>query len=170
MRFLKLRLKDYKENNINILKEVMKFYEDLIEKSKKFNKKNSFILLKNFSEKIGDLKLKENVGNLLNKIFEYQGPRFAVIFLLKHFQSSVKGVNPLKEFSAFLEKSISEYGIQRFPLKEIIDFSCFLASNTNQQIRLNATNLLCSLYKFIGEPLKSMLKEIKESTLNVIFL
>ena len=81
---------------------------------------------------------------------------------------NVKGVSSLKEFSFFLEKSIEEFGISSFPVKDLVDFSILLASNANPQLRNSATNLLCCIYKYIGQPIKKFLSEIKESTMTII--
>lgn len=167
-KFIKIKLKDFKENNFNILKETFSVYETLIDKCNNFTRKFSNIIIKNYSEKIGDNKLKQSIINLLQKMFEFQSPKITTTNLIKHFTNNVKGVNSIKEFSAFLEKAIDEFGIGYFPVKEIADFSIYLANNVNPQIRNCATTLLCVLYKYTGEPLKKLLGDIKEATLNNI--
>ena len=43
-----------------------------------------------------------------------------------------------------------------------------MAGNSNPQVRTSATNLICVLYKYLGEDLKPLLKDIKESTMKMI--
>jgi hypothetical protein len=106
--------------------------------------------------------------NLLTKIFEFHSPKITTSNIIKHFTKNVKGANALKEFFFFLEKATDDFGIAHFPVKEFADFSIFLTSNGNNDLRKSATLLLCSMYKYLGEPLKRFLSEIKEVTMGEI--
>ncbi len=167
-KFIKIKLKDFKENNFNILREAFILYENLVERCSSFTRKHANIIIKNFSDKIGDQKLKTQMQNLLTKINEFHSPKITTSNLIKHFSKNVKGANSLKEFSLFLEKSIDEFGINQFPVKEIIDFSILLETNANKDLRKTATSLLCCMYKYLGDPIKRFLTEIKEATLKEI--
>lgn len=167
-KFIKIKLKDFKENNFNILREAFIVFETIIEKCNGFTRKYANVIIKNFSDKIGDPKLKTQTQNFLSKIFEFHSPKITTSNLLKHFTKNVKGANSLKEFCIFIEKSIDDFGIGQFPVKEIVDFCTLLASNSNKDLRKAATALLCGMYKYIGEPLKRFLTEIKEATMKEI--
>lgn len=168
LRFIRIKLKDYKENNFNIVKEALLVVQNLCESCGNFAKKHCIIIIKKISEKIGDNKLKSNVLNLFVKFMEYHGPKYITNILLKHLTNNVKSPSVLKEFSIFLEKVIEDFGIGILPIKELVDYGKFLASNANPQLRNSATQLLCMIYKYIGPNIKKFLNDIKEATLKVI--
>ena len=43
-----------------------------------------------------------------------------------------------------------------------------LANNSNPQVRTSAISLLCILYKYLGKDVKTLTRDIKESTLKLI--
>lgn len=167
-KFVKIKLKDYKENNFNIIKEAIVVIQNLCELCNNFAKKHCVIIIKKLSEKMGDMKLKQNVVNLLMKFMEYHGPKYITNVLLKHMTQNVKSAPALKEFSNLMEKVVDDFGIAMLPVKELVDFGKFLASNANPQLRNSATALLCCIYKYIGPNIKKFLNDIKEATLKVI--
>ena len=63
---------------------------------------------------------------------------------------------------------IDEYGMNGFPLKEIIDFAKFATTNANPAVRTASMNLFCELYKFVGEQVRNFLDGVKDSTLKMI--
>jgi hypothetical protein len=168
LRFLKIKLKDFKENNFNVLRESLSVIQCLCESCNNFTKKHCVIIIKKICEKLGDNKLKTNVTTLFMQFMEYHTPKYILNILLKHMTNVVKGPMVLKEFALFMEKSIEEFGINTHPVKEIVDYAKFLANNPNPQLRSAATTLLCCIYKYIGPNIKKFLTDIKEATLAVI--
>ena len=71
--------------------------------------------------------------------------------------------NNLEESKLKIRENINLY-----PIREIIEFSCFLENNTNSQCRNSGTNILCSMYTFLGNNIKPLLKDLKESTMKSI--
>ena len=167
LRFIKLKLKDYKENNFNIIKEAINVFIALAENCEGFVKKHSYIVVKKLHEKFGDNKLKVAVAELFLIFMQYHGPKYITNVIIKYMHS-VKGPTILKEFGLFLETVIQEFGINIIPIKEIVEFSKILASNPNPQLRNVATTILCLIYKNIGPTIKKFLNDIKEATLKVI--
>lgn len=169
--FIKISIKNFKENNFNILREAFHCYEDLtkiLSQEKIFNKKTCESILKEIWEKLSDSKLKESLTNLIFTFMEYFSPNFIITNLIKYLEKT-KSINLLKEYSMLFEKSIEEFGINNIPVKDIVSFGKILSNNSNPQLRYASTSLLCSLYKFIGNDLKIFLnKDIKESTYKAI--
>jgi len=169
--YIKMILRDFKENNFNILREAFNCYAELtiilgIEKI--FDKKICSTIIKEIWEKLSDTKLKESLINLIYIFMEYFSPIFVINNLIKNLEKT-KSVNLLKEYSSFFEKSIEEFGISNIPIKEIVNYCKILANNSNHQVRYASTNLLCFLFKFIGNDLKILInKDIKESTYKAI--
>ena len=167
LRFIKLKLKDYKENNFNIIKEAINVFIAMIENCDAFGKRHSALLIKKLHEKFGDNKLKAAIASLFITIMQYHGPKYTTNIIIK-YMNNVKGPTVLKEFGLFLENVIEEFGINLIPTKEIVEFSKILANNPNPQLRNVATAILCLIYKNIGPTIKKFLNDIKEATLKVI--
>ena len=74
----------------------------------------------------------------------------------------------LNEYSTLFIKLIEENDIKDLPISDIVKYCKLMAGNSNPQVRTSATNLICVLYKYMGEDLKPLLKDIKESTLKMI--
>lgn len=165
--YIRAQLKNFKEINFNIIREASVLYLYLLSNFKEFGKNYATTIIKGLHEKLGDNKLKDNITSLLISMMEHFTPKYIIIMLLKHLEKN-KSVTLLKEYSAFFEKVIEEFGIGTVPVKELVEYSKLLAANTNPQVRSSATNLLCTLYKYIGKDIKTLLKDIKESTLKVI--
>ena len=168
--FMKLKLKDYKEVNFNLVREAITIYTNLISNfsGKGFDKKFTLAILKGLAEKIADVKLKDNMSNLLIAMMENQGPKFIQSNILKIIEKKAPSNNALKEYSAFFEKAIDDFGIGLTPVKEMVELCKGMAANTNPQVRNSSTSLLCVLYKYVGKDIRTLLKDIKESTLKVI--
>ena len=58
-------------------------------------------------------------------------------------------------------KLIEENDIKDLPVNDIIKFCKLMAGNSNPQVRTSATNLICILYKYMGEDLKPLIKDYK---------
>ena len=63
---------------------------------------------------------------------------------------------------------VEEYDVKDLPNKDIIDFCKVMANNSNPQVRTAAISLLCILYKYLGKDVKTLTRDIKESTLKLI--
>jgi len=168
--FMKIKLKDYKEMNFNIVREAINIYTILISNfsGKGFEKRLSLGILRGFAEKIADVKLKENMSNLLYAMMENQGPKFIMTNLLKIMEKKAPSNNAMKEYAAFFEKAIDDFGIGLTPVKEMVELCKLMAANANPQVRNASTSLICVLYKYVGKDIRTLLKDIKESTLKVI--
>lgn len=168
--FLKIKLKDFKENNFNILREVFIIYIELIKLfavKKIFDRRTCNSLLKAFWERISEVKIKENLTNLFFTIMEYFTPSFVITYLLKKLEKSKNSL--LKEYAQLFEKTIEEFGMSTIPVKDIVEFCKLMSLNTNPQVRNASTALLCVLYKYIGKDLKTLLiKDVKEATYKLI--
>ena len=165
--YIKNKLKDWKENNINLNKEAISLLILIITDAKAIDKKIGRNIIKGFHERLSDKLVKEYIINLYLILMEHLTPSFTLNILLTLLKNS-KSPNLLKDYASFLEKTITEFGINLMPVKEIVEFCKNLANHTNPQVRTSATTLLCELYKYIGKDLLIMLKDIKESTLKII--
>ena len=163
---MKVKLKNYKETNFNINREAMNIYNNMIKK-KIISKDLLTPIIIAYHEKLADIKLKDNLIELINNSFDIIEPNT----ILKQILSKISKKNNAKlliEYATFLGNIVEEYDVKDLPNKEIIDFCKVLANNSNPQVRTAAINLLCILYKYLGKDVKTLTRDIKESTLKLI--
>ena len=159
-----MKLKNYKETNFNLNREAINIFTN-IAKKKIISKENLLNIIMAYYKKITDVKLKNNILDLSNASLDYIEP-FTLIKQLLAKLSKKNNVKLFREYSAFIGKIIEEYDTKSLPNKEIIDFRKIMANNSNPQVRNVATTLICALYKHLGNDVKLLIKDIKESTLN----
>ena len=164
--YMKLKLKNYKETNFNINREAINIYVNMIKK-KIISKDQLIPIIIAYHEKLADIKLKDNLIELINNSFDLIEPSN----ILKQIISKISKKNNSKlliEYSTFLGNVVEEYDVKDLPNKDIIDFCKVLANNSNPQVRTSAISLLCILYKYLGKDVKTLTRDIKESTLKLI--
>ena len=164
--YMKLKLKNYKETNFNINREAINIYVNMIKK-KIISKDLLVPIIIAYHEKLADIKLKDNLIELINCSFDLIEPSN----ILKQIISKISKKNNSKlliEYSTFLGNVVEEYDVKDLPNKDIIDFCKILANNSNPQVRTSAISLLCILYKYLGKDVKTLTRDIKESTLKLI--
>ena len=164
--YMKLKLKNYKETNFNINREAINVYINMIKK-KLISKDTLINIIIAYHEKLSDIKLKDNLIELIKSSFDIIEPTN----ILKPIISKISKKNNAKlliEYATFIGNLIEEYDVNDFPNKDIIDFCKILANNSNPQVRTSAISLLCILYKYLGKDVKTLTRDIKESTLKLI--
>ena len=166
--YIKSKMKNFKETNFNIIRESFNVFISLLRK-KNLSKDNLLLLINIYYEKLADIKLKDNLIELINVAIEESIIDLnSIIFNLISKISKKKNPKILNEYSNLFIKLIEENNTKDLPINEIVNYCKLMAGNTNPQVRNSATNLICTLYKYLGEDLKPLLKDIKESTLKII--
>ena len=164
--YMKLKLKNYKETNFNITREAINVYKTMIKK--KIILKDALVsIIIAYHEKLSDIKLKDNIIDLINNSFDILEPSN----ILKQIITKISKKNNAKlliEYATFFGNVVEEYDVKDLPNKDIIDFCKVLANNSNPQVRTSAISLLCILYKYLGKDVKTLTRDIKESTLKLI--
>ena len=164
--YMKLKLKNYKETNFNITREAITVYINMIKK-KIIPKDSLTSIIIAYHEKLSDIKLKDNIIELINTSFDIIEPTN----ILKQIITKISKKNNAKlliEYATFFGNVVEEYDVKDLPNKDIIDFCKVLANNSNPQVRTSAISLLCILYKYLGKDVKTLTRDIKESTLKLI--
>ena len=178
LKFILLKNKSFKENNIVIFKESLLCINTLIEVLPSFFTKKYYIpLLKLIIERLSERKIQTELTNIFETFIEKTSPKEIILPLMKHIRDkSVPILNggavllnnliiPNKDNNLEESKLKIRENINLYPIREIIEFSCFLENNTNSQCRNSGTNILCSMYTFLGNNIKPLLKDLKESTM-----
>ena len=177
LKFILIKNKSFKENNLIILKESILCLNTLIKiLPSSFSKKYYNPILKLFIERISDRKIHPDGTILIENLIESTSPKEIILALIKYIRNKTVPIlnggatiinnliDPNREDS---NNNIKD-NLHLYPIKEIVEFCCFLENNTNSQCRNSGTNILCSLYAYMGNNIKVLLKDLKESTLKVI--
>ena len=178
LKFILIKNKSFKENNILILKESFLCINTLIKKlPSNFSKKYYNPLIKLFIERISERKIHQEAIDIIVNLIEKTSPKEILLSLMRYIRNKTAPI--LNGGATIINNLISpsninsnnnklKESIHLYPIKEIIEFSCFLENNTNSQCRISGANILCSLYAYMGNSIKILLKDLKESTLKVI--
>ena len=164
--YIRFKLKNFKETNFNVNREAMNVFITMVQK-KLINKENLISIIVAYYDKITDSKLKDNYLELFKSSLSILDPSS----ILKQLLSKISKKNNAKlfiEYSLIFGKIIEEYYNKELPYKELTDFCKVMANNNNPQSRNSATNLICILYRYYGEEIHKLIKDIKESTLKNI--
>jgi len=165
--YLKSKLKDFKESNQTIIKEAFSIILVLSE-SNNTGKKFTQILIPGIIEKMSDNKWYEQGMQILLNSADCSTPNFVVQKIIETSENSSKNINLLKSNISIIQKFITEYEFSLLPLKEIVNFTKNCLNNSNSAIRQNATTLIGKIYEIVGEPLKSLLSDLKEAMLKTV--
>jgi hypothetical protein len=79
VRFVKMKMKDWKESNINIIKEAIALFTLIQQNCEKIGKRAVSVMMPFLSEKIGDVKMMVSVGELLMGLCELVTPKFVAM-------------------------------------------------------------------------------------------
>ena len=144
----------------------MNIFNSLLQ-MKLLSKDNILMILNAYYEKITDIKLKEQINTLLTNILDIIDPDTVIRTIISKLTKK-NNAKILIEYSVIFGKLVEDYDVDDLPIKELTDICKIMAANSNPQVRTAATSLLCILYKWIGNDIKIMIKDIKESTLKII--
>ena len=167
IKFILLNNKSFKENNPNLLNESFPCIITLINKIPNFAKKYYCNFIKLIIDKVTDKKIQSEITNLIQTLIDKTSPKEVIFIYIKYLRN--KQPIFLKEGTNILHTLLENAKeIQTYPIKEIVDFCCVLENNTNAQCRNIGTTILCTLYKFMGKSINTLLKDIKDTTLKTI--
>lgn len=165
--YVKIKMKEWKEKNVNIVKAALQCLVDVIKGSECMSKRAATIIIPFLSESIGDPKYKEQCAESLMSLAELVGPGFVAKNMCKH-TSNAKAPNVIIENNSCLEKILAEFGTDGMPVQDLIGVGVICCDNKNAKVRTETINMLSTLYKHLGEGIRPFLKDIKDSTLAVI--
>lgn len=167
VKFTKMKMKDWKESNINLIKESIALFTVIAQNCDKLSKRSVWVMMPFLSDKLGDVKVLNSVSELILSLSEVVTPKYVASQVIKH-ASSAKSPNVLKESCNVLLKMTEDFGVLTMPLKDMIDYAIIAVNNSNPQVRQSAMALFAVIYKHAGDAVKNFLKDIKESTLKLI--
>lgn len=134
VKFIKLKMKDWKESNINLIKESINLFLDIAKNCEKINKRAVACMMPFVTDKIADAKNMNNVSELMLHLSELVTPKYISMQVIKYC-SQAKAPNIIKEGCNTLIKLTDEFGVGNIAIKEAIDYGILAANNTNPQVR-----------------------------------
>ena len=165
--FIKLTVKDWKENNVNLTKmafEIMKTVSELATISKRAA---CAALTPAALEKLSEAKLIDCYTSCLLSLSEAIGPRFVVGQIIKSTSDSNKP-KVVSECLSIICRIIADFGVHKIVLKEVIDYAKLGLNQANPVIKKSAQALTVKIYSYIGDNLLPLLGDIKEATLKAL--
>ncbi len=84
VRFTKSRLKDWKESNINLIKEAINLFTTIASATENLNKRSAFVMMPFLSDKLGDVKTLALTSELLVTLSESVTPKYIALQLIKY--------------------------------------------------------------------------------------
>jgi hypothetical protein len=160
-------MKDWKESNINLMKESIQTLKTMTEHCDRVPKRAVFVYGSFLCEKIGDVKMATTIKELFLTLTDFVTARFIANTVIKN-ASTAKAPKTIENSCEVILNILNEWGAANVPVKECIDFGVLCAANANAGVRTIAMKLFGELYHHLGEAVRNFLSDIKESTMKVI--
>ena len=167
VKWLKSKMKDWKDSNMNMIKGSLALIRDVAKDYDNVNKRTMRCAMPFLCEKMGDIKYCGPAHDAMLYFCEMAGPKF-VLFEMMKYCGGHKAVKVVQESCNFMTKAIDEFSIIGMPIKEMIEYFLVAISSPNAQVRTAATNFIKMLYQHAGDLIRNFLDGIKDSTLKVI--
>jgi hypothetical protein len=167
VKYVRDRTKQWKESNINIIKEVIALFTVMAQQTEKLNKRSVAAMMTFLSDKLGDVKFSNLVGEVAMAAAEVVTPKFIANQIMNKTKDA-KSPNVPKETCNLLVRMTDDFGVLSMPLKEMIDYAILAVNNSNPQVRTAAMALFSIIYRHAGEAVRNFFKDIKESTMKLI--
>lgn len=76
VKYTRDRTKQWKESNINIIKEVIALFGVITQQTEKFNKRSVQVMMNFLTDKLGDVKFAVSIGEVIMAASEVVTPKF----------------------------------------------------------------------------------------------
>jgi len=123
-------MKDWKESNINLMKEAIATLKKMTECCDRIPKRAVWVYSEFLTDKIGDVKFTALVKELMMILADFVTAKFVAQQVIK-YGSTAKAPGNLKESCLILASLLEEWGAAMMPVKECIDFATLCAANAN---------------------------------------
>jgi cytoskeleton-associated protein 5 len=166
-KYVKTIMKDWKESNLNMLKEALNVPKAMVESCERIPKRVLGTYAPYMCDKIGDIKVAKVISEVMLGFAEFMGAKFVSNQIVKYC-SEAKAPANVAEGCTVLSAMIEEFGAGVLALKAVIDYGTFAAGNSNPKVRTAALKLFTNLYKHLGEAIRHFLSDIKDSTMKIL--
>ena len=167
LRFVRSTVKDWKENNFNVVKAAIEIFTNISENYNISKRAAASVLNSTALEKLADAKLLEVYNTCIFSLCSQVTPKFVVALIVKNTSDSNKP-KVVSECCTIFGKIISEFGPHSVNLKDVVDYAAAGLAQANPAIKKASQALTLIIYSFIGDKLTPLLTDIKESTMKVL--
>ena len=167
LRFVRSTVKDWKENNFNVVKAAIEIFKNVSENYTISKRAAASALNATALENFANVKLLEVYYSCIVSICAAVGPRFVVGLIVKN-TSDCNKPKVVSECCASIGKIITDYGVHSINLKDVVDYAKVGVNGANAVIKKASQSLTLVIYSYIGDKLTPLLTDIKESTLKAL--
>mmetsp|Transcript_27959 Transcript_27959/g.24626 ORF Transcript_27959/g.24626 Transcript_27959/m.24626 type:complete len:219 (-) Transcript_27959:375-1031(-) len=151
-RYIKAKMKDWKESNINIMKEAFPFLLTIIKNPDISFSKQCFDIIAPFAiNNLGEAKYNQPASELITLSCEVVNPKIAVKISLEVLQDAknpkAQNTKTMVEANNLLAKLVNDLTLKYMPFIELVDYAKHCFGNSNQGVRTASGNLLKAIYK-----------------------
>lgn len=129
-RFIKAKMKDWKESNMNLMKETVETLKKMTEFCERIPKRALWVYGPFLTDKIGDVKFSTTIKELLMTLADFVTAKFVAQQVIK-YGVTAKAPNNIKESCLVLTSLLEVWGAGHMPVKDCIDFATLAANNPN---------------------------------------
>ena len=133
-KFIKAKMKDFKESNINLMKEIIATFNSIAQNCDAINKRTFQTAMQFFIDKIGDIKMTVQIKEMLVLAAEKVSPKYISLQTIK-YASTAKAPKNIQESCVLLVTICDDFGVSGIPLKETIDFAKIAAAHATPAVR-----------------------------------
>lgn len=164
---IKSTVKDWKENNVNVIKSALELIKSLSTKAQ-ISKKSAYVILTSSAlDKLSDTKIVEIYTACLISLSEAVGPKFIVSQIVKN-TSECNKPKVLSECHIVISKIIADFGLHKITLKEVVEYAKIGLNQANPVIKKSAQTLAVKIYSYLGDAILPLLSDVKEATLKAL--
>lgn len=169
VRFLKAKFKDWKESNLNIMKELFCLITHLLSTKEVTLTRESFSLLAPLIiGNISDNTYLESCQIIVFAFVQATNPKNILITLIQCAQDAkLTNSNPktVVELCSLLTTLVNNLTLKYLPVKEVLEFGKVSIGNKNPVARTAANGLFKAIYHQMGGQLNDLLTDIPPQTL-----
>lgn len=136
-RYIKAKMKDWKESNLNMKKEAVNVIAAMCANCDDIPKKAYFVYAPYLCDNIGDVKMSGPIKEVLQNIASFVTAKYVAALVMKNALST-KAVNNIKASCEIISVLIDDFGAAQVHLKNVIDFASNSAAHANPAVRTAA--------------------------------
>jgi hypothetical protein len=123
-------MKDWKESNVNLMKESINVLKSMTESCDRVPKRAVIVYAPFLCEKIGDVKVCTMIKELLLALTDFVTAKFIALQVAKHGMTTKVPKN-VEQSCLAMCTLLEEWGGAMMPIKEVLDFGVSAAGSAN---------------------------------------
>ncbi|XP_078437424.1 ARM repeat superfamily protein [Wolffia australiana] len=156
------------EKNVQVQQQMIEVITYIASAVKRFPKRCVVLCLLGISERVADIKTRNQAMKCLTSFSEAVGPGFVFERMYKIMKEH-KNPKVLSEGILWMVSAVEDFGISHVKLKDLIDFCKETGLQSSAAASRNSTiKLIGLLHKFVGPDIKNFLSDVKPALLSTL--